>query len=106
MRVNYIIRSTAVLGVLALIACLPALATQTQAEEQPTQIMAQSASAPMSPAPAEGLNETASGAVEDTLKACLARIPEGATAGQHLIAQESCRRDKADRHSIDAVPGA
>ncbi len=104
MNSKYLIRSAVVIGMLALIAWLPAAATQ--AEEQPTQIMAQSASMSEPPAPAEGLNETASGAVEDTLRACLSRIPKDASAGQLMIAEESCARDKADRQSIDAVPGA
>ena len=105
MRATYFIRSAAVLGGLALIACLPAVAAQ--AEEQPTQVMAQSGSSSvLSPSPAEGLSETASGAVEDTLKACLARIPEDASAGQRMIARESCQRDKVERQPIDAVPGA
>ena len=41
--------------------------------------------------------EAASGAVEDTLKACLARIPKDATDGQRMIAQDSCKRDEATR---------
>lgn len=104
MRANYFIRSAVVLGVLALIACLPAVATQ--AEEQPTQLAAQSLSGSLSAADADGLNEKASGAVEDTLAACLSRIPTDSSAGQTLIAKESCQRDKAERQSIDAVPGS
>ncbi len=104
MRTNYFIRSAVVLGVLALIACLPAVVTQ--AEEQPTQIMAQSVSGSLSAATADGLKETASGAVEDSLAACLSRIPTDASAGQALIAKESCQRDNAERQSIDAVPGS
>lgn len=104
MNIKLIIRSAVVMGVLALIAWLPAAATQ--AEEQPTQIMAQSMSSPLSPASAQEMNEAASGAVEDTLTACLSRIPKDASAGQRMIAEESCARDKADRQSIDAVPGA
>jgi len=46
---------------------------------------------------AGGLGEAASGAVEDTLKACLARIPKDATSGQRMIAEESCKRDEATR---------
>lgn len=107
MRANSFIRSAVVLGVLALIACLPAVAAvAAQAEAQPTQIMAQSASAAVSPVQQGSLGETASGAVEDTLVACLSRIPEDASAGQRLIAKESCQRDKAERQPIDAVPGA
>ena len=47
----------------------------------------------------------ASGAVEDTLPTCLTRIPQGATPGQRLIAEQSCQRDESDRASMRAVPG-
>lgn len=47
----------------------------------------------------------ASGAAEDTLKACLARIPRDASAGQRMIAEQGCERDQEDRKLIQAVPG-
>ncbi|HEY6972697.1 MAG TPA: hypothetical protein VI359_00190 [Nitrospiraceae bacterium] len=53
---------------------------------------------------AEG-NALASGSIEDSLKACLARIPNDATTGQRMIAEQGCRRDEADRKPIQAVPG-
>jgi len=45
----------------------------------------------------KGIDRIASGAVEDTLEACKARIPKDATAGQKMLAEESCRRDQAAR---------
>jgi len=39
----------------------------------------------------------AAGAVEDTLKACMARIPKDASIGQRMIAEQSCGRDDRDR---------
>jgi hypothetical protein len=47
----------------------------------------------------------ASGAVEDTLPICLKRIPQDATLGQRLIAEQSCQRDESVRSSMQAVPG-
>lgn len=47
----------------------------------------------------------ASGAVEDTLPICLKRIPQDATPGQRLIAEQSCQRDESGRTSMQAVPG-
>jgi hypothetical protein len=44
------------------------------------------------------------GVVEDTLNACLARIPKDSTTGQRLIAEDSCHRDEMDRKIIQAVP--
>jgi hypothetical protein len=48
----------------------------------------------------------AAGAVEDTLKACMARIPKDASLGQRMIAEQSCGRDESDRKPFLAVPGA
>ena len=47
----------------------------------------------------------ASGAVEDSRKACMARVPKDASAGQRMMAEQSCDRDNFDRKSIDSVPG-
>ncbi len=52
-----------------------------------------------------GVGAMAAGAVGDTLKACLARIPADASAGQRMIAEQSCGRDQGDRKLIQAVPG-
>ncbi len=48
----------------------------------------------------------AAGAVEDTLRACMARIPKDASIGQRMIAEQSCGRDESDRKPFQAVPGA
>lgn len=39
----------------------------------------------------------ASGSDEDSLKACLNRIPKDASPGQHMLAEGSCKRDEANR---------
>ena len=52
-----------------------------------------------------GSGAMAAGAVGDTLQACLARIPSDASAGQRMIAEQSCGRDQGDRKLIQAVPG-
>src|SRR5574341_1846207 len=51
-------------------------------------------------APNEALNVLASGAVEDTLKACLARIPGDASAGQRLLAEQTCAGEEGTRKLI------
>lgn len=61
------------------------------------------ASAP--PTPSEGRSIVASGAVEDSQAACLARIPKDATSGQRMIAEDSCKRDQASRQSMQDSPG-
>ncbi len=47
--------------------------------------------------PAHALSQVAAGSVEDTLKACLARIPAVATVGQRLLAEQSCAREEGAR---------
>lgn len=42
-------------------------------------------------------DRVASGTQGDTLEACMARIPKDASAGQRMLAEESCRRDQANR---------
>ncbi|WP_455370370.1 hypothetical protein [Petrachloros mirabilis] len=42
-------------------------------------------------------NRVASGTQGDSLEACMARIPKDATAGQRMLAEESCQRDQANR---------
>ena len=39
----------------------------------------------------------AAGAVEDTIHACRARIPNDASIGQRMLAEQSCWRDENDR---------
>lgn len=62
-------------------------------------------SAGVSPSVAtDGQIVPASGAVEDTLKACLARIPKGASAGQNMLAELGCQRDEQIRTSLQTAP--
>ena len=62
------------------------------------------ASATSASAPAQ-TPSIASGAAEDTLKACLVRIPKDASAGQRMMAEQGCERDAGSRELMDAVPG-
>lgn len=48
-------------------------------------------------APASELNVLAAGAVEDSLKACLGRIPLDASVGQRLLAEQSCAGEQETR---------
>jgi hypothetical protein len=50
--------------------------------------------------------DLAAGAAEDTLRACRARIPNDASIGQLMIAEQGCWRDENDRKPVEAVPGA
>ena len=48
----------------------------------------------------------ASGTEGDTLQACMAGIPQDASAGLRMIAEQSCDRDEENRKAILSVPGA
>jgi hypothetical protein len=47
--------------------------------------------------PSASKGRIAAGVEEETLDTCLARIPQDATAGQKLLAEQTCRRDFATR---------
>jgi hypothetical protein len=47
---------------------------------------------------------TASGAAEDTLKACRARIPTLASVGQYMLAEQTCAGEEATRKAIRSAP--
>jgi hypothetical protein len=51
-------------------------------------------------APASDRNAMASDAVEDTLKACLGRIPSDASAGQRMLAEQSCAGQQETRQLV------
>jgi hypothetical protein len=50
--------------------------------------------------------DIAPGSVEDTIRACMARIPQDASIGQRMIAQQGCWKDQNDREPFESVPGA
>lgn len=55
-------------------------------------------------APMAELDVMASGAAEDTFNACLARIPAFATAGQRLLAEQSCAGEEEVRKTMRSAP--
>ena len=56
------------------------------------------------PTPKEGLSAIAADSIDDTLKACLARIPEVATPGQRLLAEQNCHTEEKTRQAEQAGP--
>jgi hypothetical protein len=50
--------------------------------------------------------DIAAGAAEDTLGACRARIPNDASIGQVMMAEQSCWRDEKERNPMQPVPEA
>ena len=96
MSVSQFMRRMVPVASSSLIPWLPVLSSQVG--DQPL-------GGPVHSAVAEGLGIVASDAVEDTLPACLAKIPKGASAGQRMIAAQGCERDERARQAIQAVPG-
>jgi hypothetical protein len=80
---------------LAVMAWLPALTPQA-ADRQPGKSAA--------PVATHDAGKMAAGAVKDTLKACLSRIPKDVSIDQRMTAETSCHRDEMDRKEIQVVP--
>ena len=54
--------------------------------------------------PTTDLNTRAANSADDTVKTCLARIPEVATAGQRLLAEQNCRGEERTRQETQVTP--
>jgi hypothetical protein len=54
--------------------------------------------------PAGELSVLASGAVGDTLKTCMARIPKVASVGQRMLAKQTCAGEEETRKVIRSAP--
>ena len=94
MCIHVFIRRLVIFTLLVLICGLPALATQ--AADQP------SGGSP--PVVLTGEPAMVEAGVEDTLKACLARIPKGGSAGQRMLAKQSCKQDEGTRKASQDAP--
>ena len=95
MRIYLFIRRIVIFTSLVLICGLPALATQ--AADQP------SGGSP--PVVVDGRAwHDGGGPVEDTLKACLARIPKDGSSGQRMLAKQSCKQDEGTRKASQDAP--
>ena len=55
--------------------------------------------------PRERFGDVSPGAAEDTLKACLARIPGQATIGQRMMAVQTCEREEVIRKTYQGIRG-
>lgn len=89
----------------ALEACLAqipsnASAGQRAMAEQTCRRNASARDAVVNPETAAATSRGAEGHAGDTLEACLARIPKDASAGQRMIAEDSCRKADAARKAV------
>jgi hypothetical protein len=89
MKHNLLMKRTILVASLALIPLiLPGLASSA---EQVRETMSSAE------AQAQGLTQIAVGSVKDTLKACLGRIPQDASSGQLMLAEQNCQQVEAGR---------
>jgi hypothetical protein len=89
----------------AVLSTVPALVAGTLMPGAEAAAEDASVAAPTRPAGVSTGNDVAAGAVEDSLRACLARIPQDASRGQRLIAEQTCHRDDGDRQPVKATGG-
>lgn len=93
MRIQLLVKQLVLMG------CLVASAILPTGEGQAAEPRTMESTAPITTGE---MNVLASGSVEDTLKLCLARIPKDASAGQRLLAEQSCQGAERTRSSQGA----
>jgi len=98
MRTPTLTTGVGVVSALGLIASMSICSTPTVHAADPT------ANRAMVFAPRGELHDMASGAAEDTLRACLARIPRRASVGQRTLAEQSCAGEASTRKAIHLAP--
>ena len=98
MRIPTITKSGVVVSTVVLFAALSIGSTQ------PVQAADLLVEKTMGFAPMAELGVMASGAVEDTLKTCMARIPALASAGQRMLAEQSCAGEDEVRKTLRSAP--
>ncbi len=107
MRNHCLLTSALLLGTLGLFSPVPApdaMAADPQVRGTSTVVPAEEPAASKESSAVRKSDGVASGAVEDTLKACLARIPSQATAGQRMLAEQGCQGEQKTRTSSHASP--
>ena len=98
MRIPTITKSGVVISTVVLFAALSIRSTQPV---QAANLLVERA---VESAPLAERGVMASGAVEDTLKACVARIPALASAGQRMLAEQSCAGEDEVRKTLRSAP--
>ena len=99
MNIHLVITRAILVASLAVIPWIAAPSGQAadKPSKTPAKASAKAAKASAPPTQSEGRSTVASGAVEDTQSDCLTRIPKDATAGQRMLAEDSCKRDQKSR---------
>ncbi len=97
-------RSLLLSSVLLLASSLSPLPNDAE-DQQPNQTEERQLKGVVIVPPTDRLGAVSPGAAEDTLKACLARIPEQATVGQRMLAEQTCEREEAIRKTYQGIRG-
>ena len=97
-------RSLLILSVLLLVSSLPLWSAHAE-DQRPNQEQEKQLKGAVIVPPRDRFGDIAPGAAEDTLKACLARIPEQATVGQRMLAEQTCEREEAIRKTYQGIRG-
>lgn len=72
--------------------------TMGATQPRPSEPVAETAAIPPSlAAPPDARTAPAAGAVDDSLQACMARIPQDSTPSQRMLGERTCQRDEETR---------
>ena len=104
MQIHFLVKGSFLLSsVLLLASALSPFSTQAE-DQQPKQTEDQQLKGAVIIPPKDRRVDVSPGAVEDAIKACLARIPEQATVGQRMLAELSCLREEETRKTYQGAP--
>jgi hypothetical protein len=101
---THVLVKRSLLTVLLLASSLPLWSIHAE-EQQPNQERDTQLKGALIVPPTDRFGDVSPGAAEDTLKACLARIPEQATVGQRMLAEQTCEREEAVRKTYQGIRG-
>jgi hypothetical protein len=99
MQLRWVTRSLLFSSVLLVISSLSPFSTQADEQQPKGATEEQQLKGALILPPRDKFGDVSPGAAEDTLKACLARIPEQATVGQRMMAEMTCDREEAIRQT-------
>ena len=103
MQTHFLVNRSLLLSLLLLLPSYPLPSTYAE-DQPPKQSEDQQLKGGLILPPKDRFGDVAPGAAEDTLKACLARIPEQATVGQRMMAERTCEREEAIRKTYQGSP--
>jgi hypothetical protein len=103
MHIHFLVKRSLLFSAMMLLAS--SLPCSIHAQDQPPkQSEDQQSKGELIIPPKDRLGDVSPGAAEDTLKACLARIPERATVGQRMMAEQTCQREEQIRKTYQGSP--